>query len=78
MINVRAKNYKLAERAATILQRAVGIERGVAEQALKSAGQSLPVALVMLKAKLGKSAAERALESAHGNVRQAIAAARLT
>ena len=78
MINVRAKNYKLAERAATILQRAVGIERGVAEHALKSAGQSLPVALVMLKAKLGKSAAERALESAHGNVRQAIAAARLT
>lgn len=78
MINVRAKNYKLVERSATILQRAVGIERGVAEQALKSAGQSLPVALVMLKAKLGKSAAERALESAHGNVRQAIAAARLT
>jgi hypothetical protein len=32
----------------------------------------------MLKAKLGKSAAERALKSARGNVRQAIAASRLT
>jgi N-acetylmuramic acid 6-phosphate etherase len=78
MINVRMKNYKLAERAASILQQAAGVERGAAEQALKSAGQSLPVALVMLKAKLGKSAAERALKSARGNVRQAIAASRLT
>jgi len=77
MINVRMKNYKLAERAAGILQQAGGVERGVAEQALKAAGQSLPVALVMLKAKLGKSSAERALKSAHGNVRQAIAASRL-
>jgi N-acetylmuramic acid 6-phosphate etherase len=77
MINVRMKNYKLAERAASILQQAAGVERGAAEQALKSAGQSLPVALVMLKAKLGKSAAERALKSARGNVRQAIAASRL-
>jgi N-acetylmuramic acid 6-phosphate etherase len=77
MINVRMKNYKLEERAASILQQVGGVERGVAEQALKAAGRSLPVALVMLKAKLGKSAAERALKSAHGNVRQAIAASRL-
>jgi N-acetylmuramic acid 6-phosphate etherase len=78
MIHVRMKNYKLAERATSILQQAAGVERGVAQQALKSAGRSLPVALVMLQAKLGRSAAERALKSAQGNVRQAIAAARLT
>ena len=76
MINVRLKNYKLAERAVTILQQAAGIERKAAKQALISSGQSVPVALVMLKAKIGRSAAHLALKSAAGNVRQAIVAAK--
>jgi N-acetylmuramic acid 6-phosphate etherase len=75
MINVRLKNYKLAERAATILQQAAGVEREAAQQALHRSGQSVPVALVMLKAKVSRSAARLALKSAAGNVRKAIAAA---
>jgi N-acetylmuramic acid 6-phosphate etherase len=76
MINVRMKNYKLAERAATILQQAAGIEREAAKQALKAAGDSLPLALVMLKANASKPAAMRALKSTEGNVRKAIAKAK--
>jgi N-acetylmuramic acid 6-phosphate etherase len=76
MINVRMKNYKLAERAATILQRAVGVTRETAKQALKSAGNSVPIALVMLEASVTKAAAQQFLKSAAGNVRQAIAAAK--
>ncbi len=78
MINVRMKNEKLAERAATILQRTSGIERETAKQALKSAGNSVSVALVMLRAEVSKTVAQRALKTASGNVRQAIAAAAST
>jgi N-acetylmuramic acid 6-phosphate etherase len=77
MINVRMKNYKLAERAATILQQATGIEREAAKQALKTAGDSVPVALVMLKAKANRAIAERALKSTEGNVRKAIIKAKV-
>jgi len=77
MINVRMKNYKLAERAATILQQATGIEREAAKQALKTAGDSVPVALVMLKAKANRAMAERALKSTEGNVRKAIIKAKV-
>jgi N-acetylmuramic acid 6-phosphate etherase len=76
MINVRMKNHKLAERAATVLQQAVGIDREAAKQALKSSGNSVPIALVMLKAKVSKSSAQQALKSTAGNVRQAINAAK--
>lgn len=74
MINVRTKNYKLAERAVTILQKAADVPRDSAQQALKSAGNSVPLALVMLKAAVKKAIAQRALKAADGNVRAAIAA----
>jgi len=78
MINVRLKNYKLAERALIILQRAAGIPRETAQQALKSAGSSVPVALIMLQTGVRRVVAQRALKSAAGNVRQAIATAKST
>jgi N-acetylmuramic acid 6-phosphate etherase len=74
MVNVHLKNEKLAERAITILERALGIGRRTAEQLLKSAGNRVPVALIMTKAKVGKNEAARALNTAHGNVRKAILA----
>ncbi len=76
MVNVRMKNYKLAERATTILQQVTGVEREAAKLALRAAGDSLPVALVMLKAKANKPAAVRALKATEGNVRNAIAKAK--
>jgi len=76
MVNVRLKNNKLSERGLSILQSASGISRIMAEQALKAAGNKVPVALVMLKAKVDRAAAESALRSASGHVRRAIAEAR--
>jgi N-acetylmuramic acid 6-phosphate etherase len=76
MINVPPKNSKLAARGVSILQRAADVDRKTARQALKKAGNSVPVALVMLEAAVDRRDAERALQSADGHVRQAIAAAR--
>lgn len=76
MVNVHLKNEKLLDRGISILQRAAGIEREDAELVLKSAGNSVAVALVMLQAKADRAAAVQALRSAGGHVRNAIAAAR--
>jgi N-acetylmuramic acid 6-phosphate etherase len=75
MINVHVKNYKLRERGLTILQHANGINRDAAEQALRAAGDDVPVALVMLQANVNRAQAARALKSTQGHVREAIAAA---
>jgi N-acetylmuramic acid 6-phosphate etherase len=74
MINLHVKNHKLRERAITILQHATGIDRETAEQALRAAGDDVPVALVMLQANVNRAQATRALKSTSGHVRQAIAA----
>jgi N-acetylmuramic acid 6-phosphate etherase len=72
MVNLHLKNEKLAHRAISILQNATGAPRSAASGALKSGG-SVPVALVMLEAKVGRTPAQRALKAEKGNVRQAIA-----
>jgi N-acetylmuramic acid 6-phosphate etherase len=72
MVNVHVKNKKLWERGVTILEEAAGIKRAAADRALKAAGRSVPVALVMLKAGVSKAEARRRLKAARGNVRQAI------
>jgi N-acetylmuramic acid 6-phosphate etherase len=76
MVNVRLKNEKLVERGVSILQQAAGVSRQAAQQALKSARNRVPTALVMLETGVSRSQAERALKAAGGNLRQAIAAAR--
>ena len=75
MVNLHQKNSKLAERAVRILQLALGIERNAARRALRNARNSLPVALVMVKAEASRMQAERALKDSRGHVRQAIALA---
>jgi N-acetylmuramic acid 6-phosphate etherase len=76
MVNVHLKNEKLVERGVGILQRAAGVSRAAAQRALKSAGNSVPTALVMLQAGVGRVEANRALKAAGGHVRRAITAAR--
>ena len=78
MVNVHLKNSKLAERGINILQRAAGIDRAAAEEALHAAGNHVPVALVMLEAGVKRAAAARALRHSRGHVREAIAAAKAT
>ena len=76
MINVPPKNSKLAARGVSILQKAASVSRPIAQQALKAARNSVPVALVMLEAEVDRREAEHALKLSKGHVRQAIAAAR--
>jgi N-acetylmuramic acid 6-phosphate etherase len=76
MVNLHLKNEKLIERGVSILQRAAGVGREEAVRTLKSAGNDVPTALVMLQAEVGQKEARRALHAASGNVRRAIAAAR--
>ncbi len=76
MVNLNPKNSKLAERGVSILRRAAKVSREIAQQALQAAGNSVPVALVMLQAEVNRQDAEQALQSTKGHVRKAIAAAR--
>lgn len=72
MVNVHLKNRKLVERGLAILERAAGLDREAAKKALKAAGNSVPVALVMLETGLGRTEARRRLAAAHGHVRKAL------
>ena len=72
MVNVHPRNQKLVERALSILQRIAGVGREEAESALAAAGQSVPVALVMMEAGVTKAEAQRRLKAANGHVRKAM------
>lgn len=72
MVNVQMKNQKLAARALTILQKAAGVDEKTAVQALKSAKNQIPVALVMLMTGLNQKQSEQRLKECRGSVRKAI------
>jgi N-acetylmuramic acid 6-phosphate etherase len=76
MVHVHLKNEKLVERAITILAELTGLDRPAARTALENAGRDVSTALVMLKAKVSRARARRALQASNGHVRKAIAAAR--
>ena len=59
-----------------ILQQAAGVSEEIARKALRAAGNSVPVGLVMLQAQVERKEAEQALKSAGGHVRRAITTAR--
>lgn len=72
MANVHVKNEKLMERGVSILMAAAEVERERAVKALKAAGKSVPLALIMLKTGASKKDAEKRLKAAKGNIRRAI------
>jgi N-acetylmuramic acid 6-phosphate etherase len=72
MVNVHMKNEKLVERGIGVLQRVTGVDREMAIRTIKSAGKSIPIAVVMLKANVDKMEAVRRLQRSDGNVRRAI------
>lgn len=75
MVNLHLKNEKLAARGIGILEQAAGIDGAAARKLLKSAHNSVPVALVMAKAGVTRARALIALKQARGHVRNAIASA---
>jgi N-acetylmuramic acid 6-phosphate etherase len=72
MVNVHMQNSKLVERGIRVLMGACNVDRQMAVQTIKSAGRSVPVALVMLKANVDKPEAVCRLAKSDGNVRRAI------
>jgi N-acetylmuramic acid 6-phosphate etherase len=72
MVNVHPKNEKLVARGVAILQGAAGVNRSVAQETLRTSGNSVPVALVILQAGVTRKEAERALRAEQGHVRRAI------
>jgi len=77
MVNVHMKNAKLVERGIRVLMRVCDINRDSAIRTIKSAGKSIPIAVVMLKANVDKMEAVRRLAQSDGNVRLAIDDSRL-
>jgi N-acetylmuramic acid 6-phosphate etherase len=77
MVNVHPKNEKLIARAVGILEKAAEVDHQRAVAALQESGNSVPMALIMLKAGILRGEAQRHLELAGGNVRRAIGSALL-
>jgi N-acetylmuramic acid 6-phosphate etherase len=77
MVNVHMKNAKLVERGINVLMKLCDIDRDTAIRTIKSAGKSIPIAVVMLKANVDKMEAVRRLQQSDGNVRLAIDDSRL-
>jgi N-acetylmuramic acid 6-phosphate etherase len=71
MVNLRQKNSKLTERALIILERALDTDRANARQILQSAGNDVPVAIVMSLAGVSRKEGEKRMKRA-GGVRAAI------
>jgi N-acetylmuramic acid 6-phosphate etherase len=74
MVNLHQKNTKLTERAITIVQKALGVDRDRARVALRRAGGDVPAAIVMGKTHVTRKSAQTFLKDANGHVRRAIAA----
>jgi N-acetylmuramic acid 6-phosphate etherase len=72
MVNMLLTNKKLLERGIAILESLAEVDRAVAMETLETAEMSVPLALVMLKAHIGKTEAARRLRKSKGNVRKAI------
>ncbi len=72
MIDVALTNQKLRRRAARILEQAAGADVSAAGRALRQAGHSARVALVMLKTGANAAAARKKLARAGGNLRAAL------
>jgi N-acetylmuramic acid 6-phosphate etherase len=73
MVDLKTASRKLEERTKRVFMHATGARYQDAEPALKKAGGSLKVAIVMRRAKITRSEAERRLKRSQGWVRKAIA-----
>jgi len=73
MVDLRATNAKLAQRALRLTIAATGAAEDRAQAALDASGLRVKVAIVMLKAGVDAAGAEARLDAAQGSVHQALA-----
>ena len=72
MVDLMALSEKLVDRGERIVMEASGVDRARARAAIDDAGGSVKLALVMVKAGVGKDEAARRLAEAGGLVRRAV------
>jgi N-acetylmuramic acid 6-phosphate etherase len=72
MVDLRATNVKLTDRAERIVVEVCGISREEARRFLEDAGGSVKLAIVMQKRGLSRGDAERALADAGGVIRRVV------
>jgi N-acetylmuramic acid 6-phosphate etherase len=72
MVDLRASNAKLRERALRLTQRATGADAATAQAALDASGASVKLAIVMIMAGVDAAQAQRRLDAAGGSIRQAL------
>ena len=73
MVDLRATNAKLVQRALRLTVRATGADEAIAQAALAACGSRVKVAIVMLKAGVDVAQAEARLAAADGSVHRALA-----
>lgn len=73
MVNVRADNEKLRERAAQIVARAAKVDLATARAKLEVAGFEPKIAILLAAGAAGTSHAEQLLQREQGNLRRAMA-----
>ena len=73
MVDLRATNAKLVQRALRLTVRATGADEAIAQAALAACGSRVKVAIVMLKAGVDVAQAEARLAAADGSVHGALA-----
>lgn len=76
MVDVQTTNYKLRQRALSIVRQATGLDAEAAESLLASAGDDVKTAILMARAQISPEQA-RARLAAHGNVLRAALEAEL-
>lgn len=72
MVDIQVKSEKLLARAVRIIRTLTGVDDETAREALKAAGGSSKVAIVMLRRGVKRPAAEKLLKQADGNLRKVI------
>jgi N-acetylmuramic acid 6-phosphate etherase len=72
MVNLRQKNVKLTERAVTIVQRILGVDRDRARESIRHAENDLRLAIIKHIAGVNTQTAKNALKQSRGHLRQAI------
>lgn len=73
MVDVKATNVKLVDRACRIVVEATGVERSQAEAALAQTDFEVKPAILMLLAGISAEEAQRRLQAHHGYLRAALA-----
>ena len=72
MVNVKATNEKLVERAIGIVEKSTGAKREVSEDTLMNADKNVALAIFMIKTKLDKEKSKEILEKHYGVLSSAL------